>query len=135
MTYPIGTHLKVSRAGGLYTHHGIYVGNGEVIHYAGFCEIFKYEPVGQVSLAEFQREATHIDIISHHNNCIYTPEEIVCRAKSRLHENKYSLLRNNCEHFVSWCITGKAISKQVRVAMSALSGLLCILPAIIFMLI
>lgn len=48
MTYPIGTHLKISRASGLYTHHGIYVSNGEVIHYAGFCEIFKYEPIGQV---------------------------------------------------------------------------------------
>lgn len=103
MTYPIGTHLKISRASGLYTHHGIYVSNGEVIHYAGFCEIFKYEPIGQVSLTEFQRKATHIDVISHHDNYIDTPEEIVCRAKSRLHENKYSLLRNNCEH-ASWCI-------------------------------
>ena len=98
MTYPIGTHLKISRASGLYTHHGIYVSNGELIHYAGFCEIFKYEPIGRVSLTEFQRKATHIDVISHHDNYIDTPKEFVCRAKSRLHENKYSLLRNNCEH-------------------------------------
>ena len=56
MTYPIGTHLKVSRASGLYTHHGIYVGNGEVIHYAGFYEIFKYEPIGQVFWRSFKEK-------------------------------------------------------------------------------
>ena len=37
--YKIGSHLKVARLG--YTHHGIYIGDNKVIHYAGFCETFK----------------------------------------------------------------------------------------------
>jgi len=28
-----GDHIKVSR--GLYSHHGIFAGNGQVIHYSG----------------------------------------------------------------------------------------------------
>lgn len=31
-----GDHLKSSR--GLYTHHGIYVGDGNVIHYSGLSD-------------------------------------------------------------------------------------------------
>ncbi len=28
-----GDHISVDRMGGLYSHHGIYVGKGKVIHY------------------------------------------------------------------------------------------------------
>ena len=31
--FAIGSHLKVARLG--YSHHGVYLGNGMVIHYAG----------------------------------------------------------------------------------------------------
>ncbi|MNP27424.1 hypothetical protein D3C76_1203340 [compost metagenome] len=42
-TWPPGTHLVSDRAG--FLHHGIYAGNGLVIHYAGLCETFQYGPV------------------------------------------------------------------------------------------
>ncbi|WP_228369955.1 lecithin retinol acyltransferase family protein [Laribacter hongkongensis] len=35
-------------------------------------------------------------------------------AYRRLHEQGYSLLFNNCEHFVTWCIEGTSGSSQVR---------------------
>ena len=44
---------------------------------------------------------------------LYTPEETVARAKSRLGETHYNLLTNNCEHFVIWCKTGVKESLQV----------------------
>ena len=44
---------------------------------------------------------------------LYTPEETVARARSRLGETHYSLLTNNCEHFVFWCKTGVSESLQV----------------------
>lgn len=44
---------------------------------------------------------------------LYTPEETVARAKSRLGETSYNLLTNNCEHFVIWCKTGVSESMQV----------------------
>ena len=44
---------------------------------------------------------------------IYSPEETVLRALSRIGEDKYSLILNNCEHFAIWCKTGVAESYQV----------------------
>jgi hypothetical protein len=44
----------------------------------------------------------------------YSPEEIVPRARSRLGENHYRLLANNCEHFCNWCLSGVSHSPQVE---------------------
>jgi hypothetical protein len=33
---------------------------------------------------------------------------------SRVGENRYRLLTNNCEHFCNWCLWGKSYSEQVR---------------------
>jgi hypothetical protein len=40
--------------------------------------------------------------------------EAVARARSRLGENHYHLLTNNCEHFCTWCLLGQARSEQVE---------------------
>jgi len=48
------------------------------------------------------------------NYHIYSPEETVARAKSRLGEDKYMLPFNNCEHFAIWCKTGISESHQVN---------------------
>ncbi len=45
---------------------------------------------------------------------LYTPEETIERAKSRLGENKYNLLFNNCEHYAIWCKTGIHESRQIE---------------------
>jgi hypothetical protein len=45
--------------------------------------------------------------------CIYSPKETIERAKSRIGEEKYNLVSNNCEHFAIWCKSGIAESKQV----------------------
>src|SRR5262245_59687729 len=45
---PLAAHLVTPRA--LYTHHGIYVGNGRVIHYAGLAHGLRRGPVEEVSL-------------------------------------------------------------------------------------
>lgn len=44
---------------------------------------------------------------------IYSPQETINRALSRIGEDKYSLLLNNCEHFAIWCKTGVSESFQV----------------------
>ena len=44
---------------------------------------------------------------------LYSPEETVARAKSRLGETSYNLFTNNCEHFAIWCKTGVSESIQV----------------------
>lgn len=39
--------------------------------------------------------------------------EVARRARSRLGENRYNLLTNNCEHFCEWCVRGEHRSYQV----------------------
>jgi hypothetical protein len=51
----------------------------------------------------------------------YSGQDTVERARSRLGENKYNLVFNNCEHFAIWCKTGISESKQVNVALSLLT--------------
>lgn len=51
---------------------------------------------------------------------IYSPEETVKRAMSRIGESNYNLVLNNCEHFAIWCKTGVSASYQVNRIVSAL---------------
>ena len=45
---------------------------------------------------------------------LYSPEKTVERAESRLGERDYNIATNNCEHFATWCKTGKSKSSQVE---------------------
>ena len=115
-----GTHLVTSRLG--YLHHGIYVGRGMVVHYAGLCQLLHSGPVEEVTLSRFSM-GRPVRIVEH-SESKYSPQEIVRRARSRLGENDYQVLRNNCEHFCNWCISGRSHSTQVEsLAASALSAL------------
>jgi hypothetical protein len=123
---PVGAHLVTHRTG--YTHHGIYVGNGRVIHYSGFCTTLRRGPVEEISLARFA--GIHSVSVLDEPNARYVGREAVQRARSRLGENRYRLLTNNCEHFCTWCIDGIGRSEQVRacvrhptIAMRAITGM------------
>ena len=77
-----GMHVVAHRIG--YQHHGIYIGDGQVVAYL-------------------------LD-----TGVTYSADEIVDRALDRVGEDDYNLVFNNCEHFANWCITGQAKSYQVR---------------------
>jgi hypothetical protein len=109
-----GTHIVTGR--GLYTHHGIYVGSGRVVHYAGLSDGWRSGPIEEVSLDEFANG--ELVVIRAHASRSFSSAEIVARARSRLGENTYHLLRNNCEHFCEWCFTGRKRSWQVQKWMS-----------------
>lgn len=51
---------------------------------------------------------------------LYSPEETVERAKSRLGEKDYNLALNNCEYFAIWCKTGVHESHQVKNILKAI---------------
>ena len=102
---------------GVYKHYGIDCGDGTVIHYRKPSEI-----VEQTSLATFSRgNPTYIAECS--KGFAYVPAVVVARAKSRLGENNYNLLSNNCEHFACWCKTGISDSKQIRNYLPAITTL------------
>jgi hypothetical protein len=84
-----------------------------VVHYSGFSGGFwQCGPVEEVSLSRFA--IGHQVRIVEHTKSPYSPEEIVRRARSRLGENDYRLLTNNCEHFCNWCLNGVSYSAQVQ---------------------
>lgn len=109
---PIGAHLVTPRPG--YKHHGLYIGNGKVIHYSGMAKSFGI------------KELAHLPSLFHYGNIVRTSLKFFCdghgfrivehpharfagqaaveRAKKRLCERSYYFMSNNCEHFVNWCI-------------------------------
>jgi hypothetical protein len=62
------------------------------------------------------------DLFKKMNYKLYSPAETLRRAKSRLGEDYYNLIFNNCEHFVVWCKTGVSESHQVNQILKAISG-------------
>jgi hypothetical protein len=106
----IGMHLVTSRRG--YTHHGIFVGRGMVVHYAGFSQFLQSGPIEEVTVQRFSMGRPVC--VAHYSESIFSPQEIVRRARSRIGENQYHILRNNCEHFCHWCMTGRSRSRQVE---------------------
>lgn len=125
-----GTHLKVTR--GLYTHHGIYVGNGQVVHYSGLANGLNKGKVELTSLSEFMGEATELKYVKYDTTIpTYTQDEICERALKRLNENYYNIILNNCEHFACWCVTGKRESKQVQAVMQLTTTVVILVGATI----
>jgi len=96
---------------GLYTHHGVGIGDGLVIHYSGLADGLDSGPICKIDLDTFSGgSAIHTKA---HPNRKYTVEKAVERAISRLGENAYCIWGNNCEHFVEWCIEGTHSSNQI----------------------
>jgi len=107
----IGTHLVTSRTG--YTHHGIYIGEGKVIHYSGLADGFESGPVEETDLITFSGK-NGITVKTYKN--AFSAQETIRRARSRVGESSYSVFNNNCEHFCLWCVVGDHDSPQVDTA-------------------
>ena len=100
-------HLQVPRRHGLFNHHGIDLGDGTVAHYLEGREILR-SPFADFSQEEVVSVTEHTDA---------SPAGVTLRrAMSRLGEQNYNLLFNNCEHFATWCKTGRHRSVQVDTA-------------------
>ncbi|WP_176060614.1 lecithin retinol acyltransferase family protein [Paraburkholderia sp. BCC1876] len=128
---PIGAHLVTQRRG--YEHHGIYVGNGRVVHYAGFASSTHRGPVEEVEIERFA--AGHPLTVRATPSARYVGDEAVSRARSRLGENRYRLLTNNCEHFCAWCLLGESRSEQVHCCLrhprAGMQTLVCLVKAFV----
>jgi hypothetical protein len=96
---PLAAHLVTPRRG--YTHHGLYVGRGRIIHYPGL-------------IGSFRRRAVEVVSLRTDSNPRFDREDVVSRARSRLGENRYHIIRNNCEHFCEWCLSGVSRSRQLE---------------------
>jgi len=106
---PLGCWLVTPRRG--FTHHGIHVGRGRVVHYSGLSRAWRGGPVEVVSLAQFC--GGNPLWIRTTPGARYGGGQAVQRALSRVGENRYRVISNNCEHFCSWCVDGERRSLQV----------------------
>ena len=98
-------HLQVPRQHGLFLHHGIDLGDGTVAHYLEGREILR-------SLQDDFSSGQPVTVVEH-SQC--SPQGVtLLRAMSRIGEQNYNLLFNNCEHFATWCKTGRHRSDQVN---------------------
>ena len=98
-------HLEVPRQHGLFNHHGIDLGDGTVAHYLEGREILR-------SSTEDFSQGQPLSVIAHADA---SPTRVTLqRAMSRIGEQNYNLLFNNCEHFATWCKTGRHRSGQVE---------------------
>ena len=100
-------HLQVPRQHGLFDHHGIDLGDGTVAHYLEGRQILR-SPLSDFSCGEA------ISVVSYPEAEVSPAGVTLRRAMGRLGEQRYNLVFNNCEHFASWCKTGRHRSSQVE---------------------
>lgn len=106
-----GDHIKVRRCRGLYSHHGIDMGDGTVIHFAGEPFRNRHAAVCRTDMDAFL--AGGKPVVVHHRDGAQPVEDVLAAAMEQLYRADYSLWRNNCEHFATYCRTGRRHSRQV----------------------
>ena len=131
-----GDVIFCARVGGLYRHFGIYIGDRCVIHFADPQGDFNTDRavIHEISLDKFvdgcklyrmtfpkkySSDSILRELVMSEDYVLYTPDETVKRAKSKLgkkgvKDDGYNLVMNNCEDFAIWCKTGVFESKQVN---------------------
>lgn len=118
-----GDHIRVKRLG-VYSHHGIYVSDDEVIHFTGTdndsvldwskCEVIstdisKFLRGGDVEVRIYNKDEL---------DDLYPVEHIVNYARACIGDKGYNLAFNNCEHFANVCTLGRFRSSQVERVLS-----------------
>ena len=118
----LGDRLEVEqRIGGTtvtYMHHGVDVGDGTVVHARP--DDFR-NPFGGGRVVRTAREeffAGRPMRVTADPPACFPPAEIVARALALVGREGYSPLVDNCEHFATWCATGRRASRQADIVLS-----------------
>lgn len=113
----IGDHIRVKRP--YYYHHGVYVGDGMVIHFTGEQNDSISEPekvLVRKTTIEFFANGTIVEKAKlsflekrHAKNRKIVVEE----AEKAVGEGNYDFLHNNCEDFANKVCYNKKLSSQI----------------------
>jgi hypothetical protein len=113
-----GDHIYVRRL--VYSHHGIWAGDGTVIHYTGEVKEKKDPLIRETDIEAFLKGGK----LKRRDYKKRLPlSETLSLAKKHLSDSSYSLALNNCEHFATYCATGKRKSRQLRESVGGLVGI------------
>lgn len=101
--HPAGTIVMI-RVYGTIKHYGICTGYGTVIHTS--------RRFGRVEESDFETfcHGRRAQVVPHRSPV--DGSTLVARARSRKGQ-RYNVLVNNCEHFVTWVVEGKGRSAQL----------------------
>ncbi len=113
-----GDHIRVGR--GMYYHHGVYIGDNEVIHYTGESgdSIDKPELVEvKKTSIEFFSQSGIVEIAS-----LSFFEKLFSRSRKKrillavnsIGEKNYDFLNNNCETLANKCCYRCQLTSQVK---------------------
>jgi hypothetical protein len=105
-----------------YLHHGVDLGDGTVVHARpdDFRNPFGGGRVVRTSLAEFS-EGRAVRV-RNEPPAAFPAEEIASRALAHVDRDGYDLVIDNCEHFATWCATGRRSSRQVDIVVGRVAA-------------
>jgi hypothetical protein len=110
----VGDQIYVWRLGFMYKHHGIYIGEDQVVHFHGSSP--EDAEIKQTSLQEFSNgNPVYIQQYTHTFAGVCPSNKVVKRAKKMIgyFRGQYDLFTFNCEHFAVMCKTGMIGSRQI----------------------
>jgi len=105
-----------------YLHHGIDVGDGTIVHARprDFRNPFGGGRVVRTSRADFA-ECRIVRVVTE-PPAAYPPDEVAARALAHVGRDGYHPVVDNCEHFATWCATGRRASRQVEIVMGRVAA-------------
>jgi hypothetical protein len=105
-----------------YLHHGIDIGDGTVVHARphDFRNPLGGGNVVRTSRAEFA--AGRPVRVCTEPHAAYSPDAIATRALAHVGRDGYHLVVDNCEHFATWCATGRRASRQVEIVIGRVAA-------------
>ncbi len=118
MVDPIpGDHIRVKVNG--YYHHGIYIGNDEVVEFGHPFDMYQDHSEIRVIKSKVEEflNGGFLEVRQYSKKELKTKfsyEKTIELALDKLGEGDYNLLYNNCEHFANFCVFGIKESKQVE---------------------
>ena len=105
-------HIAFYRLQGIYWHHAIVK---HVDEESGEMKTIEYNitPSGKFQVMEKTNQFRDIIVyLMLHGS--FDRANVLRRAQSKIGEELYNLVTNNCEHFAMWCITGRSSCDQIN---------------------
>ncbi len=113
--YP-GAHIRV-QVNGIY-HHGIYVNDEEIIQFGLPFDMMKPKEEVRILKSDIidflQGGFLEVRVYDKKEKRLKNKDEDIIKiAISKLGEDGYDIVHNNCEHFANYCVFNKKESKQI----------------------
>jgi hypothetical protein len=105
-----------------YMHHGVDLGDGTVVHARpdDVRNPFGGGRVVRSSRAEFAGDGEVRPVTQ--PAAVFTLDEIARRAEAEVGRAGYCPVVDNCEHFATWCATGRRSSRQAEIVLSRVAS-------------